>query len=826
MRLLLLLLALLCSPTHAYPLPQLDDVPLDCALRAAAHAYAQALQGGQQAGLFAALNLSAHCGAPPLPLLPLPLPPAPPPPSPPSGPAPPLFYLDALHGSDAQPGTAALPFASLPRGLAACRAAAAPSCTLLLRDSAPYVLRETLALTAADSGLTLAAAPGAAPVLTGAAPVGAWAPLEVDAASGRNIWRAQAAPGAPLPLALLAGGRRLPRARWPNAPSEDWETARVPDGYTNASAWHAPLPPRAPQQDVPFPAAARPFDVFFPTWVWGRGGAGEGSFEPPEGYWLARSPTAGVTWAVPAGFLYDPQRWSPRAPAWDASQAIVKAFHGAYWGSWAFAVGALDAARGNVTFSRGGWQEARGWRTGGALYVENVRAELDAPREWFAFENGTVDLWWPGPAGSPPPPGAVSLAALRELISITGSAPLPPAGAGAPAANITLAGLTLTGTQTTFMEPFVAPSGGDWSFSDAGAVRLEGTAGVVVSDCSLVALGGNGVLLRGWNRGALLQRTAFARLGESGVVSAGRAALGDLSALDVPAGTRLVNCSFSDLGVEVKQAGGLYSALSANTSVEGCVFYSLPRAAININDGAHGGHVIARNVFAATVLETSDHGAINTWEREPYVQTYDTAARTPRTSRIERNFLLPLPSFNIHSCDHDDGSNAWEDTRNVLVGAGFKNWQGFNRTWRGNLIVRPDYLAAGPQPPPAVPAATPEGVPLPRFFYFPACVRSLGQAAWGALGDIYAGNTCILRSTAAHIFGECNASAPAASGNVPRAYGNAYYVPGAAVDLRCGGNMSLARAQSVGWEAGSSQHEVAELAPADVVAMARDLLGF
>jgi hypothetical protein len=332
------------------------------------------------------------------------------------------------------------------------------------------------------------------------------------------------------------------------------------------------------------------------------------------------------------------------------------------------------------------------------------------------------------------------------------------------------------------------------------------------------------VLLRGWNRGAALQRSAFARLGESGVVSAGRAALGDLTALDVPEGTALENCSFSDLGVDVKQAGGLYSALSANTTVTGCVFFSLPRAAININDGAHGGHVIARNVFAASVLETADHGCLNTWDREPYVQTYNTSARTPRESRISQNFFMNA-AFGIHPADHDDGSNAYTDTRNVLVGAGFKNWQGFNRTWQGNLIVRPDYLA-GAGAPPAVPAATPDGVPLPRFFYFPACVRSLGQAAWGALGDAYAGNTCILRSAAAHIFGECNAAAPEASGNVPRAQLNAYYVPGAAVDLRCGGNMSLARAQAVGWELGSTQHDVAALAPADVVAMARALLEF
>ena len=472
--------------------------------------------------------------------------------------------------------------------------------------------------------------------------------------------------------------------------------------------------------------------------------------------------------------------------------------------------------------------------TGGALYVEHVRAELDAPGEWFAFDNGTVDVFWGSggrgdasansagaaqqPPPQPPPPGALSLTALEMLIIIEGT----PA---APASDIVFSGITFTGTQPTYLaRPFVAPSGGDWAFGDSAAVYLNGTARVRIADCAFTALGGNALLLRGWNRDAAVERSTFERIGESAVVTAGRSSLGDLTALDVPAGTSLVNCSFSDLGVDVKQAGGLYSALSANTTVSGCVFYALPRAAININDGAHGGHAIVRNVFAATVLETADHGSLNSWDRQPYVQTYDARARTPRVTVVDQNLFLNGGGFGIHPLDHDDGSNAFLDTRNVLVGAGFKNWEGFNRTWRGNLVIRPDYLARASPTPPLPPPATPAGVPLPRFYYFPACVRSLGQASWGLLGDASEGNTCILAQPVVNIFGTCNRSQPAASGAVPRAADNVYFVPGGAVDLACGGNMSLAEAQAVGWELGSSEREAASLSPAAIVAMIDALL--
>jgi hypothetical protein len=73
----------------------------------------------------------------------------------------------------------------------------------------------------------------------------------------------------------------------------------------------------------------------------------------------------------------------PRMAAWTGvDKAVVHAFHGSYWGSWAWELQSADALTGAISFARGGWQEGRGARQGDYLYFENIRSELDAAGEW------------------------------------------------------------------------------------------------------------------------------------------------------------------------------------------------------------------------------------------------------------------------------------------------------------------------------------------------------------------------------------------------------------------------------------------------------------
>lgn len=823
----LLTLSLLV-PTSAQP-NFIPEKYLDCGVRRAAFSYALSLfPSRNNRDVHDSLQLAAYCGDP--------LPPStlPSPPLPLLSGATPSFYCDSKLGSDTSgDGSQASPFASIQRGVGACRSVGGGGCSVVLRDSAPFYLSAPLSLDGRDSGLTITAFPGEAPVVSGGTPLEGLEWVRVPSAlPGANIWKAHA-PLPAIPGALLVSGKRQPRARWPNS---DADSDTVPTGWSNASSW-LPRPPSPPPVVVPG-NYSRPEDHFFPNFVWAVNGSALGQFEPPEGYWVAPTPEkGGPTYAIPGAFLFNAPHFSPRVGTWtNPTSAVVHTFHGGYWGSWQFYVAGVQAPQtnasgdgggvGQIDLGEGGWQEARGWPSGGALYVENVLEELDSPAEWYYNQaSGDLTFWYNSTQGTPPPTtigeGGVPVASQVEvLINATGSPT-------SPIVNLTLAGITFTGTQPTFLSHrFRAPSGGDWSFSEVAALTLTHTVGGSISGCTFTTLGGNGVLVSGANQGARVEGCTFSRLGENGVVACGeRGILQDLRGKGVPVGTTLINNVFSELGVFVKQSGAFYAALAANSTISRNVAFNLPRAAVNINDGAFGGHLIEGNLFFQTVRESADHAPINTWDREPYLLGFKPSSTSPSdtaltpilygsTSRCTANFLV-CDGYAIHCLDHDDGSNAWEDQGNVIAWAGIKNYLGFNKSSINNLIVRPDYnLERTPGMHPGTGAG---GVPLPAGFYFPACLRTLGQWSWGpTLADSYLNNTCILGgggngsssfTTNPYIFGAgtCQPSAPASSGALPRAAGNTYYAHNAQVAIACGKvNLTLEEAAAVGWEVGSS----------------------
>ena len=284
-----------------------------------------------------------------------------------------------------------------------------------------------------------------------------------------------------------------------------------------------------------------------------------------------------------------------------------------------FEIAAHNHSSYTLHFGRGGSQEARGSTGGGGFFVEGIREELDHPREYFVDEQANeLFLYHNASAGTPPGVGAVSMAALEELITVTGSTT-------APAQGIAFRGLTFTGTRPTFLSHlFKAPSGGDWSFANTGALVTEGVQDFTLDRCSLRELGGNGLLIRGRSRDAVITNNSFDVLGDNAIVTCGNADLADLSALDVPAGTKIEGNIFSNLGVEVKQAGGLYSALSANHTLRGNIFYNMPRAGVNINDGAHGGHVLSANLFFNLVPSPSHKPCIWTSVLPELTRIYHT----------------------------------------------------------------------------------------------------------------------------------------------------------------------------------------------------------
>lgn len=100
--------------------------------------------------------------------------------------APAELYV-APGGSDAAPGTKAQPLATLERardlGREAKKAGGAPA-RIILRGGT-YFLKQTLAFTPEDSGLTVTALPGETPILSGGQAIANWAPATLN---GKACW--------------------------------------------------------------------------------------------------------------------------------------------------------------------------------------------------------------------------------------------------------------------------------------------------------------------------------------------------------------------------------------------------------------------------------------------------------------------------------------------------------------------------------------------------------------------------------------------------------------------------------------------------------------
>jgi hypothetical protein len=483
-----------------YPVPTTaSDKAVDCAVRRSAWQYAQHIQpwGGGHLPVFDALEVSGRCHQSR---------PAPPPPRVAAGRGgqrvarlqlrPPrastleqaataaTFHADALHGKDngGSDGSVGAPFATIGRGVRACRDAnrqhsdggsggrggaggrvVSRGCTLFLADSAPFVLREALRLTAEDSHLTIMPEPSAvdSPVITGSVRLTTpWAAHNTSA--GMNVWKT-AIPAGFGQAAVYSNGQRAVMARWPNV--DDPATSQIPIGYAAPAGW---LPPRPRPSAIPVlqPDARRPADQTFPSWGWARAAPGSPpTFSPAEGYWLAEHPQGGYTYTVPSGVVYSAGAFSERAGSWfNASTGHVHAFHGEYWGNWIFEIAAHNRANHTLHFGAGGSQEARGSEHGGAFFVENIFEELDHPREYFIDESASELYYFHNAsAGTPPPAGSVSLALLEQLVTVTGSAAEPVQG-------LTFRGLTFTASRPTFLSQlFKAPSGGDCEWGDGGA---------------------------------------------------------------------------------------------------------------------------------------------------------------------------------------------------------------------------------------------------------------------------------------------------------------------------------------------------------------------
>ena len=550
-------------------------------------------------------------------------------------------FVVAPDGSDAHPGTAERPFATLARARDAVRQhkTQTPGAVTVLVREGTYYLESPLVLSPEDSGeegapITYAAWPGEKPILSGGVRIdGDWEPYR------DGIWRCALPSGEALDFdQLFVNGERRHLARFPNYDADD--PSRDGSGYVRSGA--------------------------------------QNGYPPTE-------------------LAYDPATFSPRQWA-HPDQAVLHSFQTFGWGNLIWRLRGIDREGRRFLLGRGGWQMNTLWSRWAVcaydapFYVENVFEELDAPGEWYLDRREGV-LYYMPVADEDPRMAVFEAPRLTQVVEFRGSQ-------DTPVRHVTFSGFRVAHTNTVYLEPWEAPSLGDWTIHRSGAVFFEGAEDCAFDSGIFRATGGNAVFVNLYNRRVRISGCTFTETGESAVCLLGRHNTRFGTNEPFPAECVVHNNHIHHCGEYGKQIAGVFLSRCEKITVSHNDIHAMPRAAICINDGTWGGHIIEYNRLYDTCLESGDHGPFNSWGRERYwclQQSHgpnfpshaagNVLEDALHTTEIRYNYV----EDDEWGIDLDDGTSNTHIHHNLCVGCPIKFREGALRLAYNNVIVAPGH---------------------------------------------------------------------------------------------------------------------------------------
>ncbi|ANH79626.1 peptide-binding protein [Niabella ginsenosidivorans] len=386
----------------------------------------------------------------------------------------------------------------------------------------------------------------------------------------------------------------------------------------------------------------------------------------------------------------------------------VHALHAAEWGSFHYKIISANA-KGNLKLE-GGWQNNRPSPLHKReRFVENIFEELDAPGEWFLDEKAQLLYYFPRP-GINLSKALAEVPVLRQTIRLLGSSTNP-------VRNVEISGIEFAHNERSFMETKEPLLRSDWTIYRGAAVYLEGTEDCRISNCTFNGIGGNAIMMSGYNKRDTVQNCLVQYAGASGICFVGNAdavrspsfSYGKYvpyAAMDKTPGPKSAaypqycvadNNLVHDIGQIEKQATGVEIEIASHITVSHNSIYNTPRAGINIGDGCFGGHLLEYNDVFNTVLETGDHGAFNSWGRDRYWAT-DRKYMDSLVALHSELILLDAQQTTIirnnrFRCDHgwdidlDDGSSNYRIYNNLCLNGGLKLREGFYRMVENNIMI-------------------------------------------------------------------------------------------------------------------------------------------
>jgi len=581
------------------------------------------------------------------------------------------IYVDSNSGSDTNPGTMDQPLKTIASAVELSRKAGKEPVILLRQGT--FFLQSPIYLDSRDSGLTIQNYAGEEVWLSGGVSLKdlAWQPHQVD--ENANIWKADVKKyNLDKVFALRVNGSRVSPARYPNA---NPEVEFWPIGYlkSNKTDW---LPPKIspkpnPAMIVNVTLYNRSWDDYFDHYGGGIGGTCS-IYDPPFSYWCQTRFGGGcggcTTWNIPGGLNYS-NSLKKKYATWQDAHLV--AWRKSHWANWRFELKNYFPKNTTIIFGKGGFQGARGG-AGSDWYISNVLEELDVATEFY-YERKTKMLYYfaNNTQGKPPSDELQFVAVTNHiLINATGNSMRH------PIKNLTIRGLGFRDTAPTMMEPHGVPSGGDWSLERTASLFCERTEYLTIDTVKMTRIGGNGIMLSKYNQRPVVTHSEFEWMGGSAIAAWGytdeisdKGVHGvDGTTGDFPRYSIISSNLFREIGIWEKQSSAFFQAKAAESIVKQNVVFNLARAGFNFNDGFGGGDNITENVLFNTCRESSDHGPINSWDRQPFLTTVRDG--TPSTVMAFRHVWRNIIIANYggsKEVDNDDGSLFWKIWSNFMV---------------------------------------------------------------------------------------------------------------------------------------------------------------
>ena len=315
----------------------------------------------------------------------------------------------------------------------------------------------------------------------------------------------------------------------------------------------------------------------------------------------------------PQAFRYEslptpPRRW---AKPTQAEMSVIP------WYCWAddrIPVTQIDLNQRIITLSRPVMPDWMSLMKGNRFYIENAREELDQPGEWsLDTDTGRLYFW--------PPSGSIAEAEVvapvtDRLFELRGTPENP-------IRYVTISGLTLTQTQSTWPEQrhenFHSP------LMRGEAIRVEHAEDCRIEDNVIHHVGGDGVRLHGYSARNRVVGNEIAYTGGQGVSLASdsimntetwtdRAELLRISALYPRSVQNLISDNYIHHTGTIKKNGGaihLYAINSVDNVISHNLITDTADKGMTMQDG-FGRFLVEANEMRNLALEISDTGAIMT----------------------------------------------------------------------------------------------------------------------------------------------------------------------------------------------------------------------